>query len=198
MHSLRIRAKLVRFAQGELKHFREEALRASLEERERHSVAILVRLNTAWEHYVRAIILDAARWRTQKGGSNLVPKGSSQSRAAHILVTTYPKRRTEPDWYLPRDALDAANRLNLPSRSDISLVLGLSPWPLEALRLCRNFQVHKSYSSVSKLKVALPDYFPGYSNDSAAFLLRPVRGNDQIGHWVDRMEYLSAQLSAAV
>lgn len=108
----------------------------------------IIQLQIEWEHFVRNLILDSATGQFVNAGGRIVsrsfPSICSRESAAHTLVGTYSRRRFEPDWYLPRDAIDAAIRLDLTNVAQIAAELGITPWPIEELRHVRNFVAHKS------------------------------------------------------
>ena len=116
----------------------------------------LIQIQIEWEHYVRAVILDSATgvYRNTSGpvASRTHLSVSSREAAAHVLVTSYPNRRYEPDWYLPAQAIDAAVRLDISNLAQISSELGVTPWPIDDLRHLRNFIAHRSKKSAISLR----------------------------------------------
>ena len=109
---------------------------------------IIIQMQIEWEHFVRALILDSATGHhsTRSGpvGSNLPMKVRNREHAGHVLIAQYKKRTTEPDWYLPQDAIAAAGKLSLTNENKIAAELGVSPWGLNDLRHLRNFISHRS------------------------------------------------------
>ncbi len=108
----------------------------------------LIQLQIEWEHFVRNLILDSATGQfvnsTGTVTSQKYPGIPSREAAAHQLVSLFPKRRFEPDWYLPPEAIDAAIRLGVSNSPQIAAELGVTPWPIDELRHLRNFIAHKS------------------------------------------------------
>lgn len=118
----------------------------------------IIQLQIEWEHFVRAVILDSAtgKYRAKSGpvSSNLPLKVLSREHASFVLIEQYNKRRTEPDWYLPTDAIQAAGKLNLTNENQIATELGVSPWELDDLRFLRNFIAHRSGRSATSVRSA--------------------------------------------
>jgi hypothetical protein len=108
----------------------------------------LIELQIEWEHFVRDLILDSATGRFENASgpikSKRYPYLRSREAASHKLITLYPKRRIEPDWYLPAKAIEAAVLLDVTNVAQIAAELGVSPWPIDELRHVRNFIAHKS------------------------------------------------------
>ncbi len=116
----------------------------------------IFQLQNIWEHFVREFVLTSAlgTFYSSTGPivSKLPNKMTSKEHAAHVLMSTYKKRTTEPNWYLPTDAIDAASRLKLSNLSNIAGGLGKTPWLLEDLRYTRNFFAHRSKESAKKVR----------------------------------------------
>lgn len=111
----------------------------------------IVQLQIEWEHFVRNVVLDSAtgKFRAKSGlvRSNLPVKVTSREHACFILIEQYKRRNHEPDWYLPNDAIQAANKLAITNEQTIITELGVSPWELDDLRHLRNFITHRSRRS---------------------------------------------------
>ena len=116
----------------------------------------VVQLQVEWEQFVRTFVLDCAtgRFRDSSGWvtSKLSSKPANRENASHLLISFYPNRRMEPDWYLPSAAIDAAQRLSLSNFRNISATLGVTPWLLDDLRRLRNFIVHQSKRSALEMR----------------------------------------------
>jgi hypothetical protein len=119
---------------------------------------IIIQMQIEWEHFVRAVILDSATGRhSARSGpvaSNLPVKVRSREQAAHVLIAQYPRKSTEPDWYLPQDAIQAAAKLALTNETKIVAELGVTPWLLSDLRHLRNFISHRSGRSAKLVRTA--------------------------------------------
>jgi hypothetical protein len=118
----------------------------------------LIQIQIEWEHFVRDLILDSATGQFANGSGQVVSKSypglCSREAAAHKLIALYPRRRFEPDWYLPSEAIDAAIRLDVSNSSQIAAELGVTPWPIDELRHLRNFIAHKSKRSALSVRGA--------------------------------------------
>lgn len=116
----------------------------------------LIQVQIEWEHFVRNLILDSATGQFANGSgpvsSKSFPSLCSREIAAHKLITLFPRRKFEPDWYLPREAIDAAIRLDVSNSSQISAELGITPWPINELRYLRNFISHRSKRSALEVR----------------------------------------------
>lgn len=117
---------------------------------------IIIQLQIEWEYFVRAVILDSATGRySSKSGpvsSTLPVKFSNREHVGFVLIKQYKKRRTEPDWYLPQEAIAAAGKLAITNEITISAELGVSPWELDDLRHLRNFIAHRSARSATSMR----------------------------------------------
>lgn len=118
----------------------------------------LIQLQIEWEHFVRDLVLDSATGQFDNGSgpvtSPTYPDLRSREAAAHKLVALYPRRSFEPDWYLPAQAIDAAVRLDVSNHAQISLELGVTPWPIDELRHLRNFISHRSKRAALNVRKA--------------------------------------------
>ena len=116
----------------------------------------VIQLQIEWEHFIRAVILDSAtgKYRAKSGpvSSTLAVKVLSREHAGFVLISQYKKRQTEPDWYLPMDAIAAAGKLALTNEATITTELGVSPWELDDLRHIRNFIAHCSGRSATSVR----------------------------------------------
>lgn len=111
----------------------------------------LIQIQVEWEHFVRNFILDCATGQFTNGSGLVASKSypglRSREAAAHKLIALFPRRRFEPDWYLPSEAIDAAIRLDVSNYPQIAAELGITPWPIDELRYLRNFIAHQSKRS---------------------------------------------------
>lgn len=117
---------------------------------------LIIQLQLNWDHFVRSVVLDSATGKFLNGNgvvrANLPNPPRSREAAAHRLISLYPNRSFEPDWYLPQQAIDAASRLQLSNFADLSAFLGVAPWTIEELRHLRNFIAHRSKRSALTLR----------------------------------------------
>lgn len=117
---------------------------------------LLMELQLTWEHFVRSSILDSATGQYVNSNgpvSSLKFKGiATRELASYALISTYKKRKKEPEWYLPNKAIQAADNLKLSNYTEIATYLGTTPWLIEELRHVRNFIAHRSKSSARSLR----------------------------------------------
>ena len=77
----------------------------------------IVQLQVEWEQFVRTFVFDCAtgRFEDRSGSiiSGLLPRPANRERASNMLINSYRKRKLEPDWYRPDQAIQAADRLRL-------------------------------------------------------------------------------------
>lgn len=153
-HAWRLGSRIDALAEVLRPHENASLARADLFDVER----TVIQLQIEWEHFVRAVILDSAtgKYRAKSGpvSSTLPMKVLSREHAGFVLIGQYKKRHTEPDWYLPMDAIAAAGKLALTNEATITAVLGVSPWELDDLRYLRNFIAHRSGRSATNLRSA--------------------------------------------
>lgn len=121
---------------------------------------LLIQLQVEFELFIRGVILDSATGKFSNSAglvsSTLFSSKVSREQVSHKLISLYPKRNKEPDWYLSNDAIVAAQKLNLSNFSQISAFLGVSPWMVNELRYIRNFIAHQSKNSSLTIKDNLP------------------------------------------
>lgn len=123
----------------------------------------IIQIQVEWEQFVRSIVLDSAIGEYYNSTGQVYSGAFSELRsreaAAHKLVSLYSRRRYEPDWYIPNDAIDAADRLAISNFADVAAELGQTPWPIEDLRYLRNFVAHRSKRSALNVRTAgLPNH----------------------------------------
>ena len=116
----------------------------------------LIQIQIEWEHFVRNLILDSATGNFSNSAghvrSHIFRQMRSREVAAHALLSTYRQRQHEPNWYLPSQAIGAAQTLGVSNFQQISAELGVTPWPIDELRHIRNFIAHKSKRSALSLR----------------------------------------------
>lgn len=121
----------------------------------RQAEHITFQLQNAWEMYVRNFILLSATGYAIGSAGPLpasVPYGYRSKEAVRALLLQQPGYRFEPNWYRPADAIKAATRLGIPNLPNVAAAIGSTPWPLENLRLTRNFFAHRSRSAALELR----------------------------------------------
>jgi len=158
----------------------------------------LIQLQIEWEQFVRNFILDCATGLyfdssghvTSSIGAN--PRNREQ--AAHLLVSLYPNRRFEPDWYLPRDAIDAAGRLGLSNAGNVAAQLGISPWAIDDLRHVRNFIAHRSKRSALNMRNAGLSSSSGRIDPVATAFGHAASGAKRYIEWSGFVKYVASML----
>ena len=129
----------------------------------RQAEHITFQLQNAWEMYVRNFILLSATGRATGSGGPVpasVPSSYRTREGVSHYLLQQTRQRFEPKWYRPADAINAARRLNIANAANVAAAIGSTPWPLESLRLTRNFFAHRSRSSALELR-ALNWFGPG-------------------------------------
>lgn len=116
---------------------------------------ITFQLQNAWEQYVRNFILWSATGRAVGSAGRIPPSVPRRYRTReavshYLLLIT--GARYEPNWYRPVDAIRAARKLSIANYANVAAAIGSTPWPLENLRLTRNFFAHRSRSSALQLR----------------------------------------------
>ena len=158
----------------------------------------IMQLQIEWEHFVRCFVLDCAtgRFEDQNGpiSSSLALGSASREKVSHILISRYNRRRREPNWYLPTEAIDAAYRLCLSNFQKISNILGVTPWVLDDLRYLRNFVAHQSKSAALEArKVGLVTVSNHIVPAQSALSYR-VGGTRRVETWSNFMKTISRGL----
>lgn len=121
----------------------------------RQAEHITFQLQNVWEQFVRNFILVSATGAAQGSSgpvSSSVPYNFRSREAAGHYLLQITRERFEPKWYRPLDAIKAGRRLGIGNLSNISAAIGSTPWPLEDLRLIRNFFAHRSKSSALEIR----------------------------------------------
>ncbi len=160
----------------------------------------IIQIQIEWEHFVRGIILDSCTGRFSNASGVVASLNygalSSREAAAHYLVSLYPKRKQEPDWYLPKSAIDAALRLGISNHHTISAELGITPWPITELRHLRNFIAHKSKRSAETIRIL------GIASNSGNIDVIQIIQNYSIGgvmnyqFWINSIKGVARRITA--
>lgn len=156
---MRLSDRLIKFNKrlDELEHVFVNALKVP---RSKESDFVIeratIQIQIEWEHFVRGVILDSATGNYSNTSGTVYSKNFSKVKnrevAASLLISTYKKRLHEPDWYLPLDAIQAAQNLDVSNLSIIAAELGVTPWEIDELRHIRNFIAHKSKRAAIKIR----------------------------------------------
>lgn len=129
----------------------------------RQAEHITFQLQNVWEMFVRNFILSSATGHAVGSTGQLpasAPYNFRSREAVRALLLQLTGDRFEPKWYKPVDAIRAARRLQIYNLTNVTAAIGSTPWPLEDLRLTRNFFAHRSRSSALELR-ALNWFSPG-------------------------------------
>ena len=129
----------------------------------RQAEHITFQLQNVWEMYVRNFILLSATGHAIDSTGRVpasAPYSFRSREAVRALLLKRARDRFEPKWYRPADAIKAAGRLQIYNLTNVTAAIGSTPWPLEDLRLTRNFFAHRSRSSALELR-ALNWFSPG-------------------------------------
>lgn len=122
----------------------------------RQAEHITFQLQNAWEMYVRNFILSSATGHAVDAAGQVqasAPYGFRSREAVRaLLMLRQTGNRFEPKWYRPIEAINAATRLRIHNLPKVAAAIGSTPWPLEHLRLTRNFFAHRSRSSALELR----------------------------------------------
>jgi hypothetical protein len=115
----------------------------------------VVQLQIELELFIRNYIFDCATGLYSQSGtivqSNLGYPFRSREHACNFLLKKNKSNR-EPQWAIPKSAIDAAVALGLSNTTHISAELGVAPWEVDNLRYVRNFIAHRSKESALKLR----------------------------------------------
>lgn len=121
----------------------------------RQSEHLVYQLQIVWECFVREYVVNSALGKhNDRNGpteARIARFFSSKEAVANYIVASG-RSRYEPKWYSSQEVIAVANRLRLSNFSDISAAIGVTPWPLEDLRLIRNFFAHRSKFAAIKVR----------------------------------------------
>jgi len=114
----------------------------------------VIQLQIEMELFIRNFILDCATGRFFHSAGIIhrtyAPPFKNREKACDFLLEKKNSRR-EPQWAIPKNAIEAATTLGLSNVAQISAELGVAPWEVDNLRFVRNFIAHRSKESALKL-----------------------------------------------
>jgi len=114
----------------------------------------VIRLHDSWARFCRQLIILSAYGKTSTlGGMKLstsLPSIKSKADVIPVLITLYPKKRTEPNWYASSECIDAGQRLRIQNLSSVAAALGAVNSPADRLRNIRNFYAHRREETARK------------------------------------------------
>ena len=118
----------------------------------------LVKLLDTWSRFCRDLVVWSAVGRTKTGGGILLASAPGIAQHADVIPTlmaTYRKRKSEPDWYRASDCIEAARRLRINNFSTVANAIGAKNSLADEIRVVRNYYVHRTSDTASKLKLKL-------------------------------------------
>lgn len=121
----------------------------------RQAEHIAFQLQNVWELYIRNFILSSATGCATSPTYRLppsVPKNYRNRESVSHYLLKQTKKRFEPKWYRPDQAIKAAQNLNIANFAKVAAAIGSTPWPLDDLRLIRNFFAHRSRDSALEIR----------------------------------------------
>lgn len=163
----------------------------------RQAEHITFQLQNFWEMYVRNFVLLSATGHAVDSGGRLqasAPYNFRSREAVRALLLQRTGDRFEPKWYRPADAIKAARRLQIKNLPNFTAAIGSTPWPLEDLRLTRNFFAHRSRSSALELRAL--NWFTVGDTISVETTLMPfgAGGVPRINGWCASMKLIAAAM----
>lgn len=162
----------------------------------------IMQLQLEWELFIRNFLLDCAtgHFENEDGivSSYLTQSFATREIACHFLLANFrrnPQTR-EPDWYLPRIAIEVADFFKLSNRATISAELGITPWEVDDLRYFRNFLAHRSkYSALKLRQTGLVAQGATINSVTVAFAYSPS-GAKNYQRWSGFMKQVAARATA--
>jgi hypothetical protein len=113
-------------------------------------------LHNVWEQFIRNFVLESATGNVfDKGGrlkSGIPHKYRTREASSAFLISQYRNRPYEPNWTVPFEAIQAAEKLKLSNLAKFTATIGSTPWTLDELRFTRNFFAHRSKRAALALK----------------------------------------------
>jgi hypothetical protein len=160
---------------------------------------LVLSMQNCFEHFVRRVILDSATGRAFDFSGpiycSLYPPPRTREQACIELLRRLPGRNPfEPDWYKPAKAIDAARILSISNYNKISTVLGVSPWPLDELRIFRNFLAHQSKSSAVGVRALNFASLGGRIDSWSVIFERDAAGIARHSTWMNTIKFIGRQL----
>lgn len=160
----------------------------------------VIRLHDSWSRFCRELVLRSAgsRPRTVSGSRLNRSQGVKRYRdVIPVLISTYPRRRTEPAWHNPTECLDAARRLGVSNYSSISQGLSLSfngSAPTTQLTAVRNYFAHRNLTTAAAMNSVAQGLFISPVPQPYDLVAVTQSGTTLFALWVLRLKQM-AQLS---
>lgn len=153
----------------------------------------VIRLLDAWARFCRELVIISA------GCNPLTVRGTQLARAPGIkrrteviptLMSTYSRRRYEPNWAQATECVDAAQRLRIRNFSTVSGAIGAVGSPVDDLRRVRNFFAHRGKGTVDQVQLCT-FYVPSLNFDLESLVGQIVHpGTTRMESWIVNMRAL--------
>ena len=109
----------------------------------------VMRLQDSWARFCRDLVIMSSWAEPMTAQGSRVAKAPRIRRARDViptLISTYTRRTTEPNWHIPSESIDAAQRLRITNYNTVKsgLSLSFSHSPTEQVRCLRNYFAHRS------------------------------------------------------
>jgi hypothetical protein len=153
----------------------------------------IVRLYASWGLFCRRLVLASATGHIETLGGVVLSKAPGVRRARDViplLMSTYKKRKYEPEWAVAADCLDAAARLKVANLTTLRASLGSVTSPANDVRIVRNFFAHRSDYSVKTIR-AQPWYTSGLRLNVEDLLACPTATGMAMSSWIARLEIVA-------
>lgn len=115
----------------------------------------VIRLQDAWGRFCRELVISSASDRPTNIRGQAIKRAPAIQHRSHViptLISSYPNRSREPNWYVPLECIDAAKKLRVANLAEISAGIGATPSPADDLRQIRNFMAHRGKETADKVR----------------------------------------------
>lgn len=142
----------------------------------------IVRLHDSWARCCRNIVLRSACGCQTLGGARVAAAVgvTNEAEALAKYFATFRRSRLpqEPKWHSARDAIDAAQRIEISNRAEVVAALSSSSSPAETMRKVRNYYAHRTRDTVAKAMAT--GIFPTLTVPYVFNLNKPGAGGETI------------------
>lgn len=164
--------------------------------------ALVIRLQAAWYRFCRELVIQSAACTPVTTTGVTIPKAPKIATRQDViprLRALQPRKVTpywEPRWHAPTECIKAAQDLRVNNFISISSGLGMTPSPVENIRLVRNFIAHRNDDTAMRMKPALAFYSLKSCTPADLLLthLLPPTGSPIFEIWVNQID-LMAQIA---
>ena len=115
----------------------------------------VVRLHDAWARFSRNLVIVSAGGRPYTENGLRLRTAPGVKRIQDViptLLSSYKKRTLEPPWAIPKESIDAAQRLAIHNFTTFSAAIGSTPSPAEEMRPLRNFVAHRGKGTANAVR----------------------------------------------